>query len=156
MILNVELLAKIESAKDEVIAAGNYLGRRQYHVGLAGNISARVAEDLLICTRHGADKEALRPDDLVLCDLNGRKLDGAGEPTSELNIKKVAVLTLQLCPTHSLPENVQHIHQELLWTILGDSFGGAPNPLLVRDKLRVGAKPGVNRISDHAPNFILC
>ena len=93
MILNVELLSKIESAKDEVIAAGNYLGRRQYHVGLAGNISARVAEDLLICTRHGADKEALRPDDLVLCDLSGRKLDGAGEPTSELNMHRVAYAT---------------------------------------------------------------
>jgi L-fuculose-phosphate aldolase len=93
MILNVELLSKIESAKDEVVAAGNYLGRRQYHVGLAGNISVRVAEDLLICTCHGADKEALRPDDLVLCDLSGRKLEGPGEPTSELNMHRVAYAT---------------------------------------------------------------
>ncbi len=90
MMLNGELLAKIESAQNEIIAAGKYLGRRQYHVGLAGNISARVAEDLLICTRRGTEKEALVPDDMVLCDLGGRKLDGAGEPTSELNMHRMA------------------------------------------------------------------
>jgi len=90
MILKGELLAKIASAKDQVIAAGMYLARRQYHVGLAGNISVRVAEDMLICTGRGTDKEALVPDDLVLCDLSGRKLDGAGEPTSELNMHRAA------------------------------------------------------------------
>ena len=90
MVLNGELLAKIESAQNEIIAAGKYLGRRQFHVGLAGNISARVAEDLLICTRRGTEKEALVPDDMVLCDLSGRKLSGAGEPTSELHMHRVA------------------------------------------------------------------
>ena len=90
MTLSGELLSKIQAAKDEVIAAGIYLGRRQYHVALSGNVSARVSDDLLICTRHGADKEALKPDDLVVCDLSGRKLGGAGEPTSELNMHRLA------------------------------------------------------------------
>lgn len=73
-----------------MIAAGRYLGRRQYHVALAGNVSARVSEDVLVCTRHGADKEALIQDDLVLCDMSGRKLDGTGEATSELNMHREA------------------------------------------------------------------
>jgi L-fuculose-phosphate aldolase len=90
MNLSGELLAKVEAARNEVIAAGVYLGRRRYHVALAGNISARVSENLLICTCHGADKEALNPDDLVLCDLGGRKVDGSGEPTSELNLHRIA------------------------------------------------------------------
>jgi L-fuculose-phosphate aldolase len=59
-------------------------------VALAGNVSARVSEDLLVCTRHGADKEALCQHDLVLCDLAGRKLEGAGEATSELNMHREA------------------------------------------------------------------
>lgn len=36
-----------------------------------------VSADLLICTRHGADKEALKAGDLVVCELRGRELDGA-------------------------------------------------------------------------------
>jgi L-fuculose-phosphate aldolase len=87
-----ELLASIEAARKEIVAAGRYLGRRQYHVGLAGNISVRVSERLLVCTRHGADKEALNPDDLITCDLSGAKVDGDGKPTSELNMHRAAYL----------------------------------------------------------------
>ena len=90
MTIQGELRAKIEFAKSEVIAAGKYLARRQYHVGLAGNISARVGEDLLVCTCRATDKEALTGDDLALCDLDGRKLDGPGEPTSEINMHRAA------------------------------------------------------------------
>ena len=86
MIIPGELRAKIESAKGEVIAAGHYLARRQFHVGLAGNISARVAENRLICTCRATDKEALTSDDLALCDLDGRKVEGPAEPTSEIHM----------------------------------------------------------------------
>ena len=90
MTFSADLLASIEAAMQELVAAGRHLGRRQYHVALAGNISVRVSERIMICTRHGADKEALSSDDLVTCDLSGMKLDGAGEPTSELNMHCVA------------------------------------------------------------------
>lgn len=85
-----EIAAAYETAKREVIEAGRFLGRRQYHVALAGNLSARVSGDRLVCTRHGADKEELSDGDLVLCDLDGQKLEGAGEATSELNMHREA------------------------------------------------------------------
>lgn len=88
--LSPELVTACEAAKQAVIAASRYLGRRQYHVALAGNISARVSGELLVCTCHGADKETLRREELVLCDLAGRKLEGAGEATSELNMHREA------------------------------------------------------------------
>ena len=77
MTLSGELLSKIQAAKDEVIAAGIYLGRRQYHVALSGMSAHGVSDDLLICARHGPDKEALKAEDLVVCELSGRKVDGA-------------------------------------------------------------------------------
>ncbi|MCL4401668.1 MAG: class II aldolase/adducin family protein [Acidobacteria bacterium] len=90
MVFSTEINSRIEAAKRAVIAAGKYLGSRQYHAALAGNISARISEELILCTRHGAAKEALRPDDLLVCDLDGHKIEGAGEPTSEFNMHRVA------------------------------------------------------------------
>src|SRR5581483_5756794 len=81
---------KLEFIQSELIDVAGYLASRQYHAALAGNLSARVGPDLMICTRHGAEKCALSPDDLVLCDLSGRKIDGPGDPTSELNMHRVA------------------------------------------------------------------
>src|ERR1017187_2601650 len=88
--LSGEVRSRIETAIEEAIAAGAYLATRQYHVALAGNISVRVTPDLLICTRHGADKEFLTRDDFVLCNSLGQKMGGAGKPTSELNMHRAA------------------------------------------------------------------
>lgn len=63
---------------------GRYLADRQYHAAFAGNISVRISRTSLLCTRHGADKGTLSFDDLVLCRLNGKKIEGTGDPTSEL------------------------------------------------------------------------
>ena len=83
-------IPNLDFVKSEIIQVAQYLASRQYHAALAGNLSARVAEDLLICTRHGADKSALTTDDLVICDLSGRKVEGSGSPTSEMNMHRIA------------------------------------------------------------------
>lgn len=80
----------LERFKRELIEAARYSAGLGYHAALAGNVSVRVSEDLLICTRHGADKGSLTPDDLVLCDLSGEKIEGRGEPTSEINMHRLA------------------------------------------------------------------
>jgi L-fuculose-phosphate aldolase len=83
-------LANLDFVKAEIIQVAAYLASRQYHAALAGNLSARVTQDLLICTRHGAEKSALTTDDLVICDLDGRKVEGRGSPTSEMNMHRMA------------------------------------------------------------------
>lgn len=85
-IADEELIA----AKKEIIETGSYLAARHYHAGLAGNISARISGDYLLCTRHGADKGALRPDDIIICDLDGKKVSGNGTPTSEFSMHRMA------------------------------------------------------------------
>ena len=44
----------------------------------------------MICTRHGADKEALAANDLLLCKFSGEVVEGEGRPTSELNMHRTA------------------------------------------------------------------
>ena len=80
----------IAPLKHDIIAMGQYLATRQYHAALAGNISARVDAEHLLCTRHGADKGALTPDDIVLCDLGGNTIGGSGAPTSEFSMHRTA------------------------------------------------------------------
>lgn len=78
------------AVKNEMIETGSYLAARHYHAGLAGNISARISGNRVLCTRHGADKGALRPDDIMICDLDGGKVSGTGVPTSEYSMHRMA------------------------------------------------------------------
>lgn len=61
-------------------------GRRMSEKGLVGanegNISARLG-DRLYMTPSGRSKEQLRPEDVVVTDLEGRVMEGALKPTSE-------------------------------------------------------------------------
>lgn len=81
---------RIAGLKKQLIEVGRYLAAHEYHAALAGNISARVTGNHLLCTRHGADIGQLRPADIVLCDLTG---DCTGEdilPTSEFSLHRIA------------------------------------------------------------------
>jgi L-fuculose-phosphate aldolase len=81
---------QLKTATSEIIRVGTYLSARQYHAALAGNISFRVAENRILCTRHGADKAELTPEDIVLCDMDGNVREGNGNPTSEFSMHGMA------------------------------------------------------------------
>lgn len=54
--------------------------------GAAGNVSVRLAPDRLLVTPRGLLKCELEPTDLVEVDLDGRRLDGCREATTELDL----------------------------------------------------------------------
>jgi L-fuculose-phosphate aldolase len=74
----------------EIVETGSFLSARHYHAALAGNLSTRVSRDHVLCTRHGADKGALSPEDIIICDMDGNKVGGNGEPTSEFSMHRMA------------------------------------------------------------------
>jgi L-fuculose-phosphate aldolase len=80
----------LDAIQRTLVEVGSYLASRDYHAALAGNISARISANTLLCTRHGANKGALTFEDLVICDLNGNKIGGEGDPTSELDMHRTA------------------------------------------------------------------
>ncbi|MBI2945492.1 MAG: class II aldolase/adducin family protein [Candidatus Wallbacteria bacterium] len=57
---------------------------RFYLVATDGNVSARLGEDRILATPSGANKGFLEPSDLVVTDLEGKRLSGPGKPSSEL------------------------------------------------------------------------
>jgi len=53
-------------------------------VGLDGNLSVRMTDGLILCTQAGCHKGLVGDEHLVVIDLEGKKVRGAGSPTSEM------------------------------------------------------------------------
>jgi L-fuculose-phosphate aldolase len=49
-----------------------------------GNVSIRLDEDRILCTPTAVSKGFIEPDDLIICDMNGKKVEGRREGTSEI------------------------------------------------------------------------
>lgn len=74
----------LEDHRREICIAGKWLYRRGYIPSSDGNISIRLDEDRVLTTPAGACKGKLSPEDLVVTDLDGRKIEGHNEPSTEL------------------------------------------------------------------------
>jgi L-fuculose-phosphate aldolase len=51
-----------------------------------GNVSIRLDEDRILCTPTAISKGLIELDDLIVCDLSGRKIEGQREGTSEIKM----------------------------------------------------------------------
>jgi L-fuculose-phosphate aldolase len=64
------------------------LGRLAYQKGWVaandGNISVRLGADRILATPTGVSKGMMDPEDLIICDLDGNKVEGDRECTSEI------------------------------------------------------------------------
>lgn len=76
-------MARYESVREEICRVCHLLYDRGYVVSNDGNVSARVEEDRVLITPSGVGKGRVTPDMLVLCDLEGRILEGDRHPSSE-------------------------------------------------------------------------
>ncbi|WP_038951582.1 L-ribulose-5-phosphate 4-epimerase [Aeromicrobium massiliense] len=82
------ILADVQDAlrelRHEVCALHEQLTRYQLVVWTAGNVSARVpGHDLLVIKPSGVAYDALTPENMVVCDLDGRVLEGDHAPSSD-------------------------------------------------------------------------
>ena len=66
--------------------AGRKLAERQLIAGSEGNIAVRLGPDRILVTPKGAAKGALEPDDLVEVDLEGRRVRGTREASTEVRM----------------------------------------------------------------------
>jgi L-fuculose-phosphate aldolase len=68
----------------EICTAGKWLYSRGYAPSSDGNISVRLDEYSILATPRGFCKGKLLPEDLVITNLRGEKLEGRNEPSTEL------------------------------------------------------------------------
>lgn len=74
---------ELDSLRREIVRAGRDLYRQGMMAGAAGNLSARQEGDRVLITPSGRAKGRLRPQDLLIIDLEGRLVEGEGRPSAE-------------------------------------------------------------------------
>ena len=73
-----------ERLRADIVEVGRRLHSRAYIASNDGNISVRLGDDRLLTTPKGVSKGFMTPDMLVTTDLDGRKMTGERDPSSEL------------------------------------------------------------------------
>jgi L-fuculose-phosphate aldolase len=75
-----------EQARADIVEVGRRLWERGYVASNDGNISVRLDDHRLITTPKNVSKGFMTPDMMVITDLDGKKIAGERDPSSELKM----------------------------------------------------------------------
>jgi methylthioribulose-1-phosphate dehydratase len=76
----------LEDLTDGLIDAGRFFAARGWVPATSGNFSARVDEARMAITVSGRHKGALRPEDIMLADLDGKSLEPGKRSSAETGL----------------------------------------------------------------------
>ncbi len=122
----------IDALREDVARLHRELTRNELVVWTAGNVSARVpGADLLVIKPSGVSYDDLRPDTMVVCDFDGRLVEGAHQPSSDTAAHAYVYRHLpEVCGvvhTHSTYATAWCARREpipCVLTMMADEFGG--------------------------------
>ena len=72
--------------RDEIIDVGKRMYDRGFVASNDGNISARIDSEKILITPTGVSKGFMKPDDLIIVDMEGKLLSGNKKQSSESNM----------------------------------------------------------------------
>lgn len=72
--------------REEIVEVCRRLYERGLIAGPDGNVSVRLSDETVLVTPAGMSKVDVRPDDLVLVGIDGRRVAGYREPSSEVSL----------------------------------------------------------------------
>jgi len=70
--------------REDIVRIGRLMFEKGWVASNDGNISVRLDSVRILATPAGISKGMLTPEDLLICDLEGNKLSGVRNPTSEI------------------------------------------------------------------------
>jgi L-fuculose-phosphate aldolase len=73
-----------EQHRQDILDVGKLIYQKGWVAANDGNISVRLDERRILCTCTGVSKGMMTPADLNICDLEGNKIEGARERTTEI------------------------------------------------------------------------
>jgi L-fuculose-phosphate aldolase len=78
-------MAKTEQQyRQDILDVGKLIYQKGWVAANDGNISVRLEDGRILCTCTGVSKGMMTPADVIVCDLEGNKIDGARERTTEI------------------------------------------------------------------------
>jgi len=83
----------INEYKLDIVQIGKMMYERRFIVAGDGNISVRIADDMILATPTALCKGMLSPDQIVKLDLTGNVLEGEYQPSSEIKMHITAYET---------------------------------------------------------------
>jgi len=120
--------------RHEITQFGKMLHHRGYVAAMDGNLSVRLDENRILATPTAMCKSMIRPSDLVIVDMEGRRLSGRRNVSSEIGMH---LLIYQLRPDI---RGVVHAHPT---TATGFAAAGMPlsEPLVCEVVIGLGSIP---------------
>lgn len=108
----------IDHARQQLAELVRWIHGRGWAPGTGGNFSLRVSSDplLYLITPSGADKGAVQPLDLLVCDADGRVVDGGAAPSAE---------TLLHVPIYEATDAEVVVHTHSIWNTLASLKSGS-------------------------------
>jgi L-fuculose-phosphate aldolase len=70
--------------REDIVNVGRMMFDKGWIASNDGNITIRLDEARMLATPAGVPKGMLKPEDLIVCDMRGQRLEGKREPTSEI------------------------------------------------------------------------
>jgi L-fuculose-phosphate aldolase len=70
--------------RQDIVDVGKLVWQKGWVAANDGNITIRLDQDRVLCTPTGVCKGMMSPDDMIICDLQGNKISGTRERTSEI------------------------------------------------------------------------
>src|SRR6201987_6378653 len=121
-------------SRREIVQIGRMLHERDFIAATDGNLSVRLDERRILITPTGMSKGAMRPVDLVVADMNGVRLKGKREITSEVGMH---LLIYRMRPD---VQAIVHAHPR---TATGFAAAGIPltEPLVCEVVMGLGCIP---------------
>lgn len=132
MTVGTDVQATIARLRREVCELHEQLTRYALVVWTAGNVSARVpGQDLLVIKPSGVSYDDLTPENMVVCDLEGRVVEGEHAPSSDTEAQAYVYRHLPevggVVHTHSTYATAWASRGEAIpcvLTMVADEFGG--------------------------------
>jgi L-fuculose-phosphate aldolase len=120
-------MATERELRAEMIRFSHLCYERGLLVAMDGNLSARLPDGNILCTQAGCHKGLLEDSQLVVIDSAGKKVRGAGEPTSEM------AMHLACYRTRPDVQAVVHAHppMAIAFTIAGQTLARCVLPEVV-------------------------
>lgn len=145
---------QLDDLRRQIVEIGRLAYQKGWVAANDGNISVRLGPDRILATPTGVSKGMMAPEDLIICDLSGAKVEGLRERTSEI---------LMHTTIYQMRPDVQAIVHAHPPVATGFAVAGRPLNLAVLPEVIVGlgciplagyGLPGTPELSEALKPFI--